>query len=118
MLWHAGHAAWALDGLIVVPVTGQSELPAGFAEKFGMGSQPANITDWPEVTEVHALLEAQVHRIVELLLTNADEISARLNTPPREGDWPLVPGMIHACHDEARHQGEMMLLQKLWRAGD
>jgi hypothetical protein len=70
------------------------------------------------VTEVRAQLEAQVHRIVELLLANADEISARLNSPPREGDWPLVPGMIHACHDEARHQGEMMLLQKLWRAGD
>src|SRR3954462_4738316 len=67
MLWHAGHALWALDALIVEPITDSSELPEGFAEKFGMNSQPANTVDWPDVTVLRAPLEAQVHRIAELL---------------------------------------------------
>jgi hypothetical protein len=116
ILWHAGHALWVQDVLIVEPIMGRGELPPDFAAKFGQNSQPASVTDWPDVSDVRTRLEAQLHRVAELLLVNAETIAAQANTPPQEGRWPLVPGMLHACHDEAKHQGEMYLLQKLHRA--
>jgi hypothetical protein len=50
-----------------------------------------------------------LHECREMIVTKADQ------TPP-EGGWPLLHGMIHGWHDEARHQGEIYLLQKLRRA--
>jgi hypothetical protein len=92
----------------------QSELPAGWAEKFGQHSQPATVGKWPERTEVCARLESQVKHILDLLHEHRKMIVAKANHAPREGDWPLLYGMIHGWHDEARHQGEIYLLQKLW----
>ena len=36
ILWHAGHALWLGDVLGVELITGQSELPPGWPETFGM----------------------------------------------------------------------------------
>ena len=39
ILWHAGHAVWVADVLTIEPITGHSELPGGWAEKFGQHRQ-------------------------------------------------------------------------------
>jgi hypothetical protein len=116
ILWHAGHVVWVADVLSVEPITGKSELPPGWAEKFGQNSQPATIRDWPERTEVRSRLEAQLKRVLDLLHECREAIVARADHTPPEGGWPLLHGIIHGWHDEARHQGEIYLLQKLRRA--
>jgi hypothetical protein len=116
ILWHAGHALWVADVLSIEPITGHSELPEGWAEKFGQHSQPATVDDWPERAEVRSRLEGQLKRVLDLLHEHREMIVAKADQAPREGDWPLLHGMIHGWHDEARHQGEIYLLQKLRRA--
>jgi hypothetical protein len=97
-------------------LTGRSELPRGWATIFGQNSRPELNTEWPEVTEVRILLQNQITRIESLLREHAATILAEANAIPPSGGWPLLPGMIHGWHDEARHQGEMYLLHKLLRA--
>jgi hypothetical protein len=52
---------------------------------------------------------------LELLAQHPDHIHRHGNELSRSGGWPLLAGMIHGWHDEARHQGEMYLLYKLCR---
>jgi hypothetical protein len=115
ILWHAGHALWLQDALTVRPLTGHCELPRGWSSVFGQNSRPATTADWPSVSEVRTLLEAQLRRVLELLAHHAESIAANREKVFPAGGWPLLPGMIHGWHDEARHQGEMYLLHKLSR---
>lgn len=115
ILWHAGHVVWVADVLSIEPITGKSELPPGWAENFGQDSQPATVRHWPEATEVRSRLESQLKHILDLLHERREMI-AEADETPLEGGWPLLHGIIHGWHDEARHQGEIYLLQKLRRA--
>lgn len=115
-LWHAGHALWLADALSVVPLTGGSELPAGWALRFGQGSKPAQIASWPSRTEIVELLEQQLRRLVVLYQQAPSARWADASRHPRTG-WPLLAGIIHGWHDEARHHGEMLVLWKSHRAG-
>jgi DinB superfamily len=118
ILWHAGHALWAKDVLCVGPLAGKSELPDGWADTFGQRCQPvATTTEWPRAQEVGGHLEAQLERILELLAEHAERIVDRGHEVSPSCGWPLLAGIVHGWHDEARHQGEMYLLQKLCRAG-
>jgi hypothetical protein len=116
ILWHAGHALWLQDALTIRPLTGGSDLPHGWAANFGQNSRPERHDDWPDVAEVRELLANQLERIETLLGDHAETIMTRPHAIPPGGGWPLVPGMIHGWHDEARHQGEMYLLYKLARS--
>lgn len=116
ILWHAGHALWLQDALTIEPLTGRSELPNGWTATFGQNSQPAATREWPAESEIRRHLEAQLSRILELLAERAETIATRGNEAPARGGWPLLAGMIHGWHDEARHQGEMYLLLKMRRA--
>ena len=117
ILWHAGHALWVQDALCVQPLAGRSELPSGWAEMFGQNSRPfAATTDWPEESRLRGLLETQLNCILDLLIEHGDTIVINADEPLPGSGWPLLAGMLHAWHDEARHQGEMYLLHKLCRA--
>src|SRR5262249_32555344 len=115
ILWHAGHAVWLQDVLCIAIATGKSELPAGWAGTFGMGSRPANQTKpWPAEEEVRRQLQIQLPRLVEVIGRLNPEDLAEL---PRYGhagdDRTLQECIIHGLHDEANHQGEMYLLLKM-----
>jgi hypothetical protein len=117
ILWHAGHALWAQDVLCVWPLTGKSELPAGWADAFGQNCRPvATTTDWPSAPKICRHLEAQLERILELLPEHAERIVDRGDEVSPICGWPLLASMVHGWHDEARHQGEMHLLLKQRRA--
>jgi len=117
LLWHSGHALWVQDALCVQPLTGLSELPAGWAELFGQNSRPAEVKIvWPEEAAVRKALETQLARILDLYIEYAETIQINADEPLPGSGWPLLAGLIHAWHDEARHQGEMYLLHKLRRA--
>jgi hypothetical protein len=116
ILWHAGHALWVQDVLCVEPLTGRSELPSGWNTKFGQHSKPATISDWPDDAEVCAHLDAQLKRILKLISEHGERISREANKMSPQCGWPLLAGMLHGWHDEARHQGEMYLLYKLYNA--
>jgi hypothetical protein len=119
ILWHAGHALWVQDALCVRPLTGQSELPRGWAESFGQNCRPLSATtEWPAESQVRQLLETQLARVLDLYGEHADTIVINAGEPLPGSGWPLLAGLIHAWHDEARHQGEMYLLHKLCRAGN
>ena len=110
--WHAGHSVWLQNCLCVEPISGCSDLPPGWREKFGMNCQPVVEThDWPERAELLHHLHTQLDRMLALL----GEYAGRLNQigPNGDGHWDLTRGVIHGLHDEARHQGEMYLLMKM-----
>lgn len=110
-LWHAGHALWLGDVLSIVPITGASELPAGWAEQFGQRSRPEATADRPDRAEVATRLTVQLRRLLDLYATLSPERLADPARHPRTG-WPLLAGIVHGWHDEARHQGEMFALFK------
>lgn len=116
ILWHGGHALWVADILTVEPLAGRSELPAGWAETFGQDSRPGETTKWPDGAEVRQLLETQLHRVLDLFTKQAESIVARASETIPQNGWPLLRGIIHGWHDEARHQGEMHLLTKLYKS--
>ncbi len=117
ILWHAGHALWLQDVLGVVPITGRSELPAGWEQRFGMQCRPvAQTRDWPPRDELLRLLSEQLDRLLELFAA-LPPAQLAVADPPPAGRRDLVRSVIHGLHDEARHQGEMYLLAKLCRAG-
>lgn len=114
ILWHAGHALWLGDVLGVELITGQSELPPGWPETFGMDCRPVGETNrWPSRAEVDRLLRQQAKRLIKLLGELPPE---RLEIPSGDGSRTLAGRILHGLHDEARHQGEMYLLWKMCRA--
>jgi DinB superfamily len=115
ILWHAGHALWLGDVLAIEPITTCSELPAGWAETFGMDCRPVSQTrDWPSRATIAQYLTSQLKRIEQLLAGLSPQ---RLQDPrPVLGRRSLVSAIVHGLHDEAKHQGEMYLLLKLCKA--
>jgi hypothetical protein len=116
ILWHAGHALWVADVLTVEPVTGRSELPKGWEATFGQDSRPAETAKWPDSAEVCGLLESQLERVLKLFSEYAGSIVERASETIPQNGWPLLTGIVHGWHDEARHQGEMRLLMKLYKS--
>jgi hypothetical protein len=116
ILWHAGHALWLQDVLSMAPLTNRSQLPSGWAAMFGQSSRPAETAAWPDRVEVAGHLEAQLREMLQIYAKHAEEIVSYGNKRPRGNGWPLLDGILHGWHDEARHQGEMYLLFKLCRA--
>ncbi len=116
ILWHAGHALWLQDVLCVRLLAGCGELPAGWAEKFGMECRPLSETiDWPSRDELRELLQGQLRRVLKLLSAAGDERLAETADPHR-GTATISDRIIHGWHDEAKHSGEMYLILKLCRA--
>jgi hypothetical protein len=117
ILWHAGHALWVEDALCIQLVTGKSELPAGWAEMFQMGSHPALWKKpWPTRDELLSALQAQLPRLVQVIAPLDDEQFDALPPRAHRGDTrTLGESILHGLHDEANHQGEMYLLLKMQR---
>jgi hypothetical protein len=117
ILWHAGHALWVEDALCIEPATGQSELPAGWAEMFRMGSRPATWKKpWPGKDELLRALRAQLTRLVEVIASlDAVQLDALPPFAHRGDTRTLGACILHGLHDEANHQGEMYLLLKMQR---
>ncbi|GBD35625.1 hypothetical protein HRbin36_00738 [bacterium HR36] len=115
ILWHAGHAVWLMDVLGVELLTGRSELPAGWAEKFGMRCRPPRLTsDWPSRDTVDRLLAEQLLRFCQLLdSTPQDRLAVPSDTT--QARYSLSGQILHGLHDEACHSGEMYLLLKMCR---
>lgn len=116
LTWHLGHVLWVQDVLCIQPATGGSELPAGWAEQFGMNCRPpAQSSTWPNRERLIELLEGQREQLQEVL---GGLSRHQLDSAPegRVGET-LEVLIVHGWHDEAIHQGEMKLLGKLSRAG-
>jgi hypothetical protein len=114
ILWHAGHAVWLMDLMGVELLAGRSELPEGWAAMFGQDSQPRAITKWPSHEEVRTRLVAQLSRLQQLFETASD--ATLLQRPTNSlGDGHVLGWILHGLHDEARHNGEMYLLWKLYK---
>jgi hypothetical protein len=114
ILWHAGHCLWLQDALAVVPIKGQSELPESWASRFGQHTRPLLTKTWPGRNEIHRRLTEQLDRLIALYRGLSEAQLGDGRRHPRTG-WPLLPGLLHAWHDEASHQGEMYLLYKQHR---
>src|SRR5262245_30070463 len=110
LLWHAGHGLWLQDALFIELATGKSELPAGWADSFGMNCRSVKETNarrgWPSRAELTQRLNQQLARVLELIgQLPAESLAA--NAPPKPGTRNLLSSAIHGWHDEAKHQGEM-----------
>lgn len=118
LLWHAGHSVWLQDLLCIEAITGQSELPQGWIERFSMKCRPVREThDWPRRSELLAHLERQQVRMNEVIGSlSADDLLGPPRTASLPDTEPLRYWITHGLHDEANHQGEMHLLLKMQRA--
>lgn len=114
MIWHAGHALWVVDLLGIRLLTGAGELPDGWADTFGMNCRPVSeTTEWPDRDFLAGLLEKQLDRLTELLGQSTEERLAEPADPVR-GPMSVSARITHGLHDEARHCGEMHLLNKIF----
>ncbi|GIW94166.1 MAG: hypothetical protein KatS3mg110_2207 [Pirellulaceae bacterium] len=113
ILWHAGHALWLQDLMCVALLAGESHLPEGWAERFGQGSRPSQITQWPSRAEVVQLLGRQLVEIGRLLENATEEELAGYPTSLSH-HRNVLGWIVHGLHDEAKHCGEMYLLWKMW----
>ncbi|MFP4144496.1 MAG: DinB family protein [Phycisphaeraceae bacterium] len=115
VLWHGGHILWVADSLCVRQLSGESQLPDGWGDIFGMDCDPvAERTDWPDRQQVLDLLEKQQGEMLRLL-EDADE-AALSRQPSPDAGMTVAGKILHGLHDEAKHQGEIHLLIKQWRA--
>ncbi|MDB5297878.1 MAG: hypothetical protein JWO31_3861 [Phycisphaerales bacterium] len=113
ILWHAGHALVTVEHLSVSPATDRPPLyPAGWYETFSMKSQPATVTNWPALGDVAAALQEQLGRLTEVLRSLPQERIDQVIDAAR--NRTLRFSILHGLLDEARHQGEIILLKKLW----
>jgi len=89
-------------------------LPPAWFDKFSWKSNPANVTEWPTISEVVEQLKNQRDRLAAFIRTlSQEQLDRVVGEPPRSR---TVRGMIvHGLHDEADHQGEIQLLKKLWK---
>jgi len=116
MIWHCGHAIWVQDFLCLQLLEGVSELPDGWADTYGMNCRPvAETTDWLNRTDMLSALDQQRERILNVLAAATNEQLERV-ADPAKGPLTVSARIIHGCHDEAKHSGEMYLLLKLFRA--
>lgn len=115
ILWHAGHAVVVIEHLCVVLTGfGPAQYPADWFEKFSWTSKPATVTDWPTLAQVIDELTRQHARIRPQLATLTPErLRTQLSPDPNSRSVRL--SIVHALHDEAKHQGEIHLLKKLWK---
>lgn len=113
MLWHAGHAIAVTHRLALASLTGERPLPDGFFETFGWNSRPGETTRWPARTDILTTLKAQSEELLTAIQAATPEKLTQPHGDParnRTVQWYV----IHALHDEAKHQGEMYLLKKLY----
>src|SRR4051794_18194234 len=115
ILWHAGHAIWLADTLCLEPILGRSTLPGAWAANFGAKCRPVSETrTWPAKAQVLSSLRAQLKVILAELSKLIDDDLDRIVSPT--GSATLGKWIVHAFHDEASHQGEIYLIQKMIRA--
>jgi len=115
ILWHAGHALWLGDVLCLEPLLGRSTLPPTWADSFGAHCRPvAQTRSWPAKAQVISSLRAQLRVIVAELGKVTDELLDEVISPATGST--LAKRIVHGFHDEANHQGEMYLIQKMRRA--
>lgn len=114
MLWHAGHSLWVQEILTLRPLIGGDRLPAGWTETFGEKCRPvAETTDWPAISDLARLLKEQLVLVHDTLEMKSSVLHDQAQRMVPEVGWPLLAGLIHGWHDEARHHGEMYLLFKM-----
>ena len=113
ILWHAGHAIIVNEHLGMMPATGRPPAyPAGWFEKFGWQSNPAEVTDWPSLEEVREQLRMQLERLTAAIESLTPQQMQRVVNPER--GRTLRYSILHGLHDEANHQGELYLLKKMY----
>lgn len=115
-LWHAGHALMLVEHLCIIPATGgQPAYPGGWFEMFGWKSMPASIPRdaWPALSDVIERLREQLSRLRATTESLAPQHLDRIIDTSRKRT--LRYSIVHGLHDEASHQGEILLLKKLFR---
>ena len=115
ILWHAGHALVVVEHLSVMPATGKpAGYPPGWFETFSWKSTPAQITEWPPLSDVIVALREQLARLSAAIPTLSPQQLQQIVDPAK--NRTLRYSILHGLHDEANHQGEIWLLRKMLAA--
>ena len=115
MIWHAGHAIWLQDLLCLRLLGHRSEIDDKWEQRYGMDCRPLSETSkWPTKDEMLKLLSDQQQRMLDVIEASEPADLNRVADPSR-GPLTVSSRIIHGCHDEAKHSGEMYLLLKLFR---
>jgi hypothetical protein len=114
ILWHAGHAYVVVETLALKGTGRTPQIPDGWDELFGAGSDPASVPAdrWPPLKTVVLRLKAQRERLATLLDSLADDVLDKPSAafPDRSARYCI----LHGLHDEACHSGEIYLIRKVW----
>lgn len=112
ILWHAGHVLVVVEHLAVAPATGRlPQLPDGWFEIFGWGSNPISVKHWPAVAEIKETLREQLPRLTGAIAALSPDQLAQVHD--QANGTTLHYDILHALHDEANHQGEIWVLRKM-----
>jgi uncharacterized damage-inducible protein DinB len=113
-LWFAGHMANTDNFLISMIAPEQARDRAGFAAKFGMGSQPtSNPADYPPADEVLAAMRERRQALLALLDGLSDEDLAKktaAGAPEFLSDFASVFEL--AIWHEGLHSGQLSIARR------
>ena len=120
-LWLLGHVATSENGLILHACAGKTLLPEGWAEKFGIGSQPVgDAKAYPTKEEVvatlatlHAEAIAYVKMLKEADLSSLPVGIERFPKPAQERFNTVMKCLTGHITHEASHAGQMAVLRRL-----
>ena len=111
--WHAGHIYVVAEFLAARVLHTSAELPEGWLKMFSWESNPAHTRpeDWPPLPILKTALSEQHRRLREVFAGLTPE---QLNAAdPAKPERSARRTLLIAMEDEARHTGEIMLLNKL-----
>ena len=113
-LWFAGHMGIVDDFLIRAIAPEKSSSPAGYQDKFGMGSRPtANPADYPPVHDVLAFMRNRREALLEVLAGLEED---DLQKPSPEGMPEFMPDVASlfgsAVWHEALHLGQVTVVRR------
>lgn len=113
-LWFVGHMATTDNFLLSMVAPEQARLPAGFQEKFGVGSHPtSDPADYPPPEEVVAVMQERRDTLLHVLEAFSDQDLAR-STPAGAPDFlPDFSSVFElAVWHEGLHAGQLTVVRR------
>ena len=113
-LWFAGHMGTVDDFLVRAIAPEKASMPAGYQEKFGMGSRPtSNPANYPPVEDVLGFMRDRRETLLGVL-AGLEEVD--LQKPSPEGMPEFMPNVASmfgsAVWHEALHLGQVTVVRR------
>jgi hypothetical protein len=110
-VWLLGHTAFAIDTMILEPLSGSSRVPKAYERLFGFYSRRRPVAEYPSLDETREIFRAVV--AATLRAFEDTDPSRYLEKPEGEEFSTRAEAIIHCIQDISYHAGQMLYLTRL-----